>query len=183
MRLKLKVKTHDNLMPATRLIFGTAGDAVILSDNDDLHYIGTQPVPALSPFQDDDQDDDVAGPPSGAFSDEFEDIDDLLATHSQKILSQTAPSLYSLSQKGLRASQLPPTSSATTTRGSRGVVAKKTKAQLELESQQRAEQVAKQARAEERKNAAARKVAKTMKPRKDDVSQLVDEFSELGSSQ
>ena len=50
------------------------------------------------------------------------------------------------------------------------MVAKKSKAQLELESQQRADQAAKQARAEERKNAAARKVAKTMKPRKDNVS-------------
>ena len=118
----------------------------------------------------------------------FEDIDEVLAKHSQKALSQTvpspkAPSLYSLSQKNIRASQLPSTSSATTTRGSRGVVAKKSKAQLELESQQRADQAAKQASAEERKNAAARKVAKTMKPRKDDVSQLRDAFSELRSSQ
>ena len=63
------------------------------------------------------------------------------------------------------------------------MVAKKSKAQLELESQQRADQAAKQARAEERKNAAARKVAKTMKPRKDNVSQLSDAFSELRSSQ
>ena len=63
------------------------------------------------------------------------------------------------------------------------MVAKKSKAQLELESQQRADQAAKQARAEERKNAATRKVAKTMKPRKDNVSQLSDAFSELRSSQ
>ena len=63
------------------------------------------------------------------------------------------------------------------------MVAKKSKAQLELESQQRADQAAKQARAEERKNAAARKVAKTMEPRKDNVSQLSDAFSELRSSQ
>ena len=63
------------------------------------------------------------------------------------------------------------------------MVTKKSKAQLELESQQRADQAAKQARAEERKNTATRKVAKTMKPRKDNVSQLSDAFSELRSSQ
>ena len=142
-----------------------------------MQFIGTQPVSVFSAFQDDD-----AVVPSS--DDSFEDIDDILAKNpSQTALSQAAPSLYSLSQKGLRASQLPPTSSATTTRGSRGVVAKKSKAQLELESQQRAEQTAKQVRAEERKNAAARKAAKSMKPRKEDVSQLVDEFSELRSSQ
>lgn len=67
--------------------------------------------------------------------------------------------------------------------GSWGVVAKKSKAQLELESQQRAKQTAKQVRAEERKNVEARKVAKSMKPRKEDVLQLVDEFSELRLSQ
>ena len=112
----------------------------------------------------------------------------MLAKNSQKALSQTvrsskAPSLYSLSQKNIHTSQLSFTLSATTTRGSRSLVAKKSKAQLELESQQRADQAAKQARAEERKNAAARKVAKTMMPRKDDVSQLRDAFSELRSSQ
>ena len=69
----------------------------------------------------------------------------------------------------MRASQLLPTSSATTRR-SRGV-AKKSKAQLELESQQRVEKSVKQARAQARKETAMRKVAKTMKPRKDDVSQ------------
>ena len=62
------------------------------------------------------------------------------------------------------------------------MLAKKPKARLELKSQQRANQAAKQARAVG-KNAAARKVAKTMKPRKDDVSQLSDAFSELRSSQ
>ena len=162
-----------------------------------MQFIGTQPVPVFSrqddedddavpvpSFRQDDEDDDAAVPSD----DSFEDIDDILAkipspTAPQTAPSQTAPSLYSLSQKNLRASQLPPTSSATTTRGSRGVVAKKSKAQLEMESQQRAEQTAKQVRAEERKNAAARKVAKSMKPRKEDVSQLIDEFSELRSSQ
>ena len=148
-----------------------------------MQFIGTQPVPVFSPLQDDDavvlsplQNDDAAVLSS---DNSFEDIDDLLA----KIPSQTTPSLYNFSQKGLCASKLPPTSSATTTRGSRGVVAKKSKAQLEMESQQRVEQTAKQVRAEEKKNAAARKVAKNMKPRKEDVSQLIDEFSELRSSQ
>ena len=134
------------------------------------------------------ENDDFIPPSPASSSDSFEGIDEVLAKHGQKASSQTVPSpkappLYSLSQKNIRASQLPSTSSATTTRGSRGVVAKKSKAQLVLESQQRADQAAKQARAGERKNAAARKVAKTMKPRKDDVSQMSDAFSELRSSQ
>ena len=62
-------------------------------------------------------------------------------------------------------------------------MAKKPKAQLELESQQRVEKSVKQARAQARKETAMRKVAKSMKPRKDDVSQLADEFLELKSSQ
>ena len=106
----------------------------------------------------------------------------MLAKHSQKALPQAAPpsSLYRLSQI-VRASQILPTSSATTRR-SRGV-AKKSKAQLELESQQRVEKSVKQAGAQARKETAMREVAKTMKPRKDNVSQLADEFLELKSSQ
>ena len=107
-------------------------------------------------------------------SDSFEDIEDVLARHSQK-----TPSLYSLSQN-VRASQLPPTSS-TTTQGSRGVAQKKTRAQMEMESQHRAEVASKQAKAESKRAAEEKKVAKTMKARKEDVSQLVDGLSEFES--
>ena len=62
-------------------------------------------------------------------------------------------------------------------------MAKKSKAQLELESQQRVEKLVKQARAQARKETAMRKVTRIMKPRKDDVSQVTDEFLELKSSQ
>ena len=62
-------------------------------------------------------------------------------------------------------------------------MAKKSKAQLELRSQQKVEKSVKQARDQARKETAMRKVAKTMKLRKDDVSQLADEFLELKSSQ
>ena len=184
-------KTHDvaKLLRSGRLILGIIGlgenlvmerieNASIVSDDDDeVQYISTQPILGRSmglmlPSNDDN---DVILT-SEASSDSLEDIDDVLAKHSQKALPQAAPapSLYSLSQN-VRASQLLPTSSATTRR-SRGV-AKKLKAQLELESQQRVEKSVKQARAQ------ARKVAETMKPRKDDVSQLADEFLELKSSQ
>ena len=120
---------------ATRLTYDVVDlteDAVIVSDDDDLHYVDTQPIPDPSmsltlPSNDNDA--------SSTSSDSFEDIDEVLTKHSQKVSSQTAPSLYNLSQN-LRLSQLPPTSSATTRR-SRGV-AKKSKVLLELESQQKA---------------------------------------------
>lgn len=62
--------------------------------------------------------------------------------------------LYSLSQD-VQLSQLPSTSS-TTTRRSRGVAPKKTRAQLEMESQQRSEIASKHAKAEA-KNTSRRK--------------------------
>ena len=153
-------------------------NAPIISDDDDeMQYISTRPIlgRSMGPKLPSDDDNDVILT-SEASSDSLEDIDDVLAKHSQKALPQAAPapSLCSLSQN-VRASQILPTSSATTRR-SRGV-AKKSKAQLELESQQRVEKSVKKARAQ------ARKVAKTKKPRKDDVSQLADEFLELKSSQ
>ena len=133
-------KTHDisKLIDVARLLFGIdSGDAIIVSDDDDLQYIATQPTP--DPPLPLNENDDFIPPSPASSSDSFEDIDEVLAKNSQKALSQTvpsskAPSLYSLSQKNIRTSQLSFTSSATTTRGSRGVVAKKSKAQLELES-------------------------------------------------
>ena len=115
-------------------------NALIVSDDDDeVQYISTQPIlgRSMGPMLPSDDDNDVILT-SEASSDSLEDIDDVLAKHSRKALPQAAPpsSLYSLSQN-VRASQILPTSSATTRR-SRGV-AKKSKAQLELESQQRVE--------------------------------------------
>ena len=184
-------KIHDiaKLLRSGRLILGTLGlgvklvmerieNASIVSDHDDeVQYISTQPIlgRSMNPMLPSDDENDIILT-SEAWSDSLEGIDDVLAKHSQKALPQAAPApfLYSLSQN-VRASQILPTSSSTTRR-SRGV-AKKSKAQLELESQQRVEKSVKQARAQ------VRKVAKTMKPRKDDVSQLADEFLELKSSQ
>ena len=51
-----------------------------------------------------------------------------------------------------------------------------------MESQQKSEAALKQAKAEGKRQEEEKKIAKAMKPRKDDVSQLVDSFSELGSS-
>lgn len=95
-------------------------------------------------------------------------------------ISNTIPPLYSLSQD-VQLSQLPPISS-TTTRRSRGIAPKKTRAQLEMESQQKREIASKQAKAEAKIRAQEKKTAKAMQPRKEDVSQLIDDFSELGSS-
>ena len=121
-------------------------NAPIVSDDDDeVQYISTQPIlgRSMGHMLPSDDDNDIILT-SEALSDSLEDIDDVLAKHSQKALLQAAPtsSLYSLSQN-VRASQILPTSSATTRR-SRGV-AKKSKAQLELESQQRVEKSVKQA--------------------------------------
>ena len=190
-------KIHDvaKLLRSGRLILGTIGlgenlvmerieiASIVSEDDDEVQYISSQPIlgRSMDPILPSDDDNDVILT-SETSSDSLEDIDDVLAKQSQKALPKAAPppSLYSLSQN-VRASQILPTSSATTRR-SRSV-AKKSKAQLELESQQRVEKSVKQARAQARKETAMRKVAKTMKPRKDDVSQLADEFLELKSSQ
>ena len=56
-------------------------DAVIVSDDDDLHYVDTQQIPDPStgltlPSNDKDA--------SSTYSDSFEDIDEVLTKHSQK---------------------------------------------------------------------------------------------------
>ena len=90
--------------------------------------------------------------------------------------------LYSNSQKPTE-SQVAPKSSATTTRTKRGVTKAKSRAQKELESQERFEAKIKADNKNKReKAAAARKVAKTMKPRKEDVSQLADALEQMNSS-
>ena len=50
-----------------------------------------------------------------------------------------------------------------------------------VQSQQGSEVASKQVKAEAEKLAEERKTAKTIKLRKDDVSQLIDDFLELGS--
>ena len=114
-------KTHDisKSIDVARLIFGIdSGDAIIVSDDDDLQYIATQPTP--DPPLPLNENDDFIPPSPASSSDSFEGIDEVLAKHGQKASSQTvpypkAPPLYSLSQNNIRASQLQSTSSATTT--------------------------------------------------------------------
>ena len=146
-----KIYDIAKLLRSGRLILGTIGlgeklvmerieNASIVSDDDDeVQYISTQPIlgRSMDPMLPSDDENDIIHT-SEALSDSLEDIDDVLAKHNQKALPQAAPalSLYSLIQN-VRASQILPTSSATTRR-SRGV-AKKSKAQLDLESQQRVE--------------------------------------------
>lgn len=95
-------------------------------------------------------------------------------------MSNTIPPLYSLSQD-VQLSQLRPISSITTRR-SCGIAPKKTRAQLEMESQQKFEIASKQAKAEAKVRAQEKKTAKTMQPKKEDVLQLINDFSELGLS-
>lgn len=103
-----------------------------------------------------------------------------LTKYSQATKTSQIRTLYSLSQD-VQLRSLPPTSSATMRR-SWGVASKNTGGQLETVSQQRREAASKQARAEAKRLAEEKKISKSMLPRKDDVSQLIDEFSELGSS-
>ena len=88
--------------------------------------------------------------------------------------------LYNMNQKP-RESQVTSKSLITTIRNSRGI-AKKSKKQLRLESQLEHEAEEKAKKKADKEAAAARKKTKTMKSRKDDVSQLADEFSQLSSS-
>lgn len=107
----------------------------------------------------------------------FQDIDDMLADVEPQ--SRPPAPLISLSQVKTE-SQLPsqlraPTSSAATaTRGARGVERKKTKAQKEKESQDRHRMEDKEKRKVQAAERKAKKEAKKMLPRKDDVSQLAD---------
>ena len=73
-------------------------NAPIVSDDDDeVQYISTQPIlgRSMGPMLPSNDDNDVILT-SKASSDSLEDIDDVLAKHSQKALPQTAPpsSLY-----------------------------------------------------------------------------------------
>lgn len=63
------------------------------------------------------------------------------------------------------------------------MAAKKTRAQLKMELQQKMEARMKEAKNKAKKVAEERKIAEALKPQKDDVLQLVDDFSELSSSQ
>ena len=155
-------------------------DDFLTHDNDsEVEFLGTQSTIGLGKSQVPD-----ASASSSLSSTPFIDIEEHEEHHkalSQKALSQKPLSLYSLSQN-VQVSQLPTTSSATT-RKSRGVVTKKSRAQLEMESQQRMEAEIKRTKIEAKKAAEGKKITKAMKPRKEDVSQLIDDFSELGSSQ
>ena len=99
------------------------------------------------------------------------DIDDPVV---RERLSQSQAPLFSLSQN-IPSTEIP-SSNRVTTRKSRGVE-KKSKAQLEWESQQRADNASKSSRISSDK-----KPVPKSKIRKTDVSQLVDDFSELASS-
>lgn len=100
------------------------------------------------------------------------DIDDPVV---RERLSQSQIPLFSLSQN-IPSTKIPP-SSRVTTRKSRGVQ-KKSKAQLEWESQQRADNAPKSSRI----SSVDKKPVPRNKIQKTDVSQLIDDFSELASS-
>lgn len=115
--------------------------------------------------------------PSSPLSD-LPDIDNPIV---RERLSQPEIPLYSLSQN-IPPTEIPP-STRVTTQKSRGVQ-KKSKAQLEWESQQRADNASKSSRisAHTSVSSAPQKSASRSKIQKTDVSQLIDDFSELASS-
>lgn len=114
--------------------------------------------------------------PESSINSDLPDLDD--PSIREKFSQSQAARLYSLSQN-VNPKEITSSSRGITTRKSRGVH-KKSRAQLEWESQQRAEEAS---REQDRKNASRKKEAQKAKPRKEDVSQLIEDFSELNSSQ
>ena len=152
-----------------------------IDSDSDIEFLGTQPTQKLGqpPSK------EGSSPPSPLVSepslDKFTNIDDFddFPPLSPAPLKKTAP--LPLMEWPARLSQqkrlvVPedhdPTPSATT-RAKRGVETKSYK-QVRLESQQGHNADAKAERAAEKEAAAARKKAKVMKPREEDVSQLAD---------
>lgn len=103
----------------------------------------------------------------------------LISLPSEKISPKLR--LYTLSQN-VDPAEIVSSSKGITTRKSRGVL-KKSRAQLEWESQQKAEALTKKAKDEKHQDNIEKQLKRKMEPRKKDVSQLIDDFSELGSSQ
>ena len=120
--------------------------------------------------------DDESSSSNEPSSDELPDVNEL-------IQSQQPSPLFSESQLKPTASQVAPKSSATTTRSTRGVPKKKTWNQQRWESQEAAEAQRKAQNKAKRVAAAARKQAKLLEPRKEDVSQLEEDFALLRSSE
>ena len=103
---------------------------------------------------------------------EFPSVDRLYS------MSQGGKNIQSTSGKVISASQFAPILSTITTRASRGV-SKPSKVQKELESQERFEQKEKEKRQVEREGAKKKKQEKLIKPRVENISQLLAEFPEL----
>lgn len=97
--------------------------------------------------------------------------------------------LYAISQGGrtirkevgiaVSTTKVPFTSTAVTTRSSRGVKPRKSNAQLALESQERFERARKSEKQARKEVAQDKNRAKRLEPRKERVSQLLDDFPEL----
>ena len=75
----------------------------------------------------------------------------------------------------ISADKIPPTASAISTRGSRGAITK-SRAQLALESQERYDLAEKEKNRAQKKEGIQKKKAKKLLPRKENVSQILDEF-------
>lgn len=114
--------------------------------------------------------------PESSINFDLPDLDD--PSIREKFNQSQAARLYSLSQN-VNPKEITSSSRGITTRKSRGVH-RKSRAQLEWKSQQRAEEASQNP---DRKNASQKKEAQKVKPRKEDVSQLIEDFSELNSSQ
>ena len=160
--------------------------AFLSNDNDSdsgIEYLGTQPTQSLD------------RPPS-ASSEPFTNIDDFddfpplshLGRQTPVSSKKAPPALVEWparlsQQRQLVISEDPIPSAMTITRAKRGVAATKSYKQNRLESQLRHDVEKKEAKVASKEVAVAKKKAKAMKPRKEDVSQLEDAFAQLVSSQ
>lgn len=148
----------------------------------DIKFLGTQPIqnPGQLPSE------EGISPPSSLMSesslnnftniDDFDDFPPLSPAPLKKIASSLMKWPARLSQqKRLVVPEEYDLTPSATTRAKRGVETKFYK-QIRLESQKGHDVDAKAERAVEKEAAAARKKAKAMKPRKEDISQLADQL-------
>ncbi|KAF6233533.1 hypothetical protein HO173_008264 [Letharia columbiana] len=154
----------------------------------DVEFLGTQPIQDPSQPPSEGRINTPSPLPSKSSLKQFTNIDDFddFPPLSPSPPTTRAPPLISWPDRRSQQQRLiipddpEPTPSATT-RASRGVASKSFK-QARLESQQGHEAKAKVEKQAKKEAAVARKRAKAMKPRTEDVSQLGDALARLGSS-
>lgn len=130
------------------------------TNSQENHLATTPPLPNKS---------SLLSYPKSSINSDLPDLDD--PSIREKFSKSQAARLYSRSHN-VNPEEITSSSRGVTTRKSCGVH-KKSRAKLEWESQQRAEEIS---REQDRKNASRKKETQKVKPRNEDVSQLNEDF-------